>query len=189
MRSPGPLCSDEQLMAQVKAGDLDALAELYDRYTGPAYRLALSVCHDCVRAEDAVQEAFVSIWRSRATYRRGRSPVAPWLLTIVRHRAIDAGRRNDKHASRSAGDGRLERHASSQDVAAAVEEMADAERLRGLLAQLPEAQREVITLAFYGQMTHSEIAEHLDLPSGTVKGRMRLGLEKLRVSVTADLVA
>ena len=187
MRSPA--CSDEQLMARVQADDIDALGELYERYCGAAYRLALSVSHDRGRAEDAVQEAFVSIWRSRATYNGGQNPVASWLLTVVRHRAVDVGRRNDKHASRSAGDGRLERHPSQQDVAVEVEETAGAESLRCLLAQLPHTQREVITLAFYGQMTHAEIAEHLDLPSGTVKGRMRLGLEKLRASVTAEMVA
>lgn len=187
---PGlPLCSDEQLMTQIQANDLDALGHLYDRYFDQAYRLSMSVCHDRCRAEDAVQEAFVSIWRTRATYHRNRGTVASWLLSVVRHRAIDVGRRNDKHATRCVGDDRLEGHPSRDDVAAEAAEMDEAGRLQCLLARLPDVQREVITLAFYGQLTHFEIAERLDLPPGTVKGRMRLGLEKLRKGVTRDAPA
>ena len=177
---PLPSCSDEQLMARIQADDLHALGELYDRYSGQAFRLSMSVCHERCRAEDAVQEAFVSIWRSRSTYHRNRGSAASWLLTIVRHRAVDVGRRNDKHVSRASGDERLEGRASLQDVEAEAGETDEAGRLRSLLARIPQAQREVIMLAYYGQLTHVEIAERLDLPPGTVKGRMRLGLEKLR---------
>ena len=184
-----PSYSDEQLMAQVQADDLSALGELYDRYFDQAYCLSISVCHDRGRAEDAVQEAFVSIWRSRSTYHRNRGTVAMWLMTVVRHRAVDAGRRHHRHATRSMNGDHLEDRASRQDLEAEAAETDDAARLRGLLAGLPDAQREVITLAFYGQMTHVEIAEHLDLPPGTVKGRMRLGLEKLRKSISADALA
>lgn len=181
-----PSCTDDQLMARIQADDPDALGQLYDRYFDRAYRLSMSVCHNRCRAEDAVQEAFVSIWRSRATYHRNRGTAASWLLTVVRHRAIDVGRRDDKHATRCVGDDPLPSFSSRDDVAAEAAEMDDAGRLRGLLARLPDAQREVITLAFYGQLTHVEIAERLDLPPGTVKGRMRLGMEKLRRSITKD---
>lgn len=181
--------SDEQLMAQIQAGDPDALGELYDRFFARAYGVAMSVCHDRCRAEDAIQESFVSIWRSRASYQPDRGTVAAWLLSVVRHRAIDVGRRDDRHGARCLTDDGLERHRSADDVAQEAAEMAEASRLQSLVARLPEAQREVITLAFYGQLTHLEIADRLDLPPGTVKGRMRLGLEKLRGSVTKDACA
>lgn len=184
-----PSTSDEHLMERLQAGELDALAALYDRYFQRAHHFAMSVCHDRSRAEDAVQEAFLSLWRSRDTYHRDRGTVAAWLLTVVRHRAVDAGRRDDRHASRCVADDCLEAHASDDDIQAAVAETDHARHLRSLLAALPEPQREVITLAFYGHLTHFEIARQLDLPPGTVKSRMRLGLEKLRASVAIRAAA
>ena len=181
-------CTDGQLMVRMQRDDPDALGQLYDRYFDRAYRLSMSICHDRCRAEDAVQEAFLSIWRSRATYRPERGEVLSWLLTVVRHRAIDLGRRDDKHASRCVRE-LFEAHASDEDVAVEAAELADADDLRSLLGKLPDAQREVITLAFYGELTHWEIAERLGLPAGTVKGRMRLGLQKLRNKVARDAPA
>jgi len=101
-------------------------------------------------------------------------------LTIARHRAIDIARRNGPHAAQRASDERLHTLPAPGSVAEYVQHRLQARSLQGLLAQLPDTQREVITLAFYGQLTHTEIAEHLDLPTGTVKGRMRLGLRRLR---------
>ena len=144
--------SDDELMARLQAGSGDAFEALYDRYRDRAYRIASSVCRDGPRAEEAVQGAFVSIWRGRDTYRARQGSVAAWLLTVVRHRAIDVARRHDT----------------------------DAERPQPSLSRIPEAQREVHTLAFYGELSHTEIAAQLELPPGTVKGRMRLGLSKLR---------
>lgn len=168
--------SDASLMAEAQAGDAGAFGEIYDRYAARAYGLARSVCRDTGAAEEAVQEAFLSAWRARATYRAGPAGVAPWLLTVVRRRAIDVLRRDQQHRA----------DARSAPVAAAVSSVADgaeADEERGdmrvALMALPEPQREVITLAFYGELTHREIADHLDLPQGTVKGRMRLGLQKL----------
>ena len=171
---------DDELMAQIQAGSSDAFAALYDRYRDRSYRVARAVCHDRGRSEDAVQEAFIAVWRSRDTYRAQQGSVAAWLLTVVRNRAIDAVRRHDKHASRRVGDDRLDGHAAPDDVAGHVAARADSERLRPLLARIPDAQREVIALAFYGELSHAEIAARLELPPGTVKGRMRLGLSKLR---------
>ncbi|MBA3327312.1 MAG: RNA polymerase subunit sigma-24, partial [Solirubrobacterales bacterium] len=102
------------------------------------------------------------------------------VLTIARHRAIDIARRNAPHAAHRASDNRLHTLPAPANVAEHVAGRAEAHDLLGLLAQLPDAQREVITLAFYGQLTHTEIAKHLNLPAGTVKGRMRLGLQRLR---------
>ena len=102
------------------------------------------------------------------------------MLTIARHRAIDIARRNQPHAVHRAGDQHLATLPAPGSVAELVTQQAQARGLQGLLAKLPDAQLEVITLAFYGQLTHTEIAEHLQLPAGTVKGRMRLGLQRLR---------
>jgi len=171
---------DNQVMADVKAGSVDALGVLYDRYCDRAYRIARSVCRDDGRAQEAVQETFISIWTTRATYQPQRGKVAAWVLTIARHRAIDIARRNQPHAAHRASDQHLATLPAPCSVAELVAQRAQARDLQGLLAKLPDAQLEVITLAFYGQLTHTEIAEHLQLPAGTVKGRMRLGLQRLR---------
>jgi len=175
--------SDDQVMARVRAGSVSAFGVLYDRFHVRAYRIARSVCRDDGRAEEAVQESFLSIWKTRANYEAKKGTVAAWVLTVTRYRAIDVARRNGPHVDRRAGDEGLHAVAASGSVAEQVEGDARARDLRVLLAKLPEAQREVITLAFYGEMTHSEIAAQLDLPPGTVKGRMRLGLQKLRQDV------
>ncbi len=181
--------SDDELMARVQAGSSGAFAALYDRYRDRSYRVSHAVCHDRGRSEDAVQEAFISIWCRRDTYKPLQGTVAAWLLAVVRNRAIDAVRRHDRHAARRADDDRLDGHPAPDDVAAQVAARADAERLQPLLAQIPEAQREVITLAFFANLTHTEIAAQLDLPPGTVKGRMRLGLTKLRDELERDEAA
>jgi RNA polymerase sigma-70 factor (ECF subfamily) len=175
---------DTALMSQVVCGDADAFGELYDRYSARAYRVARSVCRDHGRAEDAVQEAFVSLWRSRADYLPLRGTVAAWLLSAVRNRAIDVIRRDANHTKHRAGeDLLLFTHAPGESMADSLVARADAEHLHALLRRLPEVQREVIVLAYYGELTHAEIAVELDLPPGTVKGRMRLGLQKLRADI------
>jgi RNA polymerase sigma-70 factor, ECF subfamily len=174
---------DERMMSRVKSGDVDAFAELYDRYCDRAYRVAQSVCRDHSRAEEAVQEAFLSIWKARAAYHPQRGTVAAWLLTTVRYRAIDVARNDDKHARRRAEEA-SDADAATADFVPEIVSREDASRLRELLAGLPDAQREVITLAFYGELTHTEIATALQLPAGTVKGRMRLGLQKLRTCIS-----
>ncbi len=174
---------DVQLMADVSAGSVDAFAELYDRYCDRAYRVALMVSHDEGRAQDAVQEGFLSIWKSRASYGAQRGTVGAWLLTVIRHRAIDVARRNAHHAIRRTHDDQLEAHPADGDVSERVIQRDDTDRLRASLALLPDAQQEVIMLAYYGQLSHAEIAAHLDLPGGTVKGRMRLGLQKLSANI------
>jgi RNA polymerase sigma-70 factor (ECF subfamily) len=175
--------SDEQVMAAVKAGSASAFEVLYDRYHERAYRIARAVCHDNGGAEEAVQETFASIWKTRASYHSQIGRVAPWVLTIARYRAIDVARRNGRDAAHQTTDEPLYAVVAPSDVPQQAAAHAQTRHVLRLLAQLPDTQREVITLAFYGQLSHTEIAEHLDLPPGTIKGRMRLGLQRLRADI------
>jgi RNA polymerase sigma-70 factor (ECF subfamily) len=172
--------TDAVLMLEVQAGERVALGELYDRFAARAFRTALAVCHDRDCAQDAVQDAFVSMWSSRATYEPSRGPVAGWAMSIVRHRALYLARRRSLAAARERGPGRLEVQPAPDDVPSDFAARAEAKQLAELLARLPPAQRQVIHLGFYDGLTHHEIARQLTLPPGTVKGRMRLGLTKLR---------
>lgn len=173
---------DEQLMTAVGAGCVASFDVLYGRYRHRAHRIARAVCRDEGRAQEAVQEAFMSIWRTRDSYESRRS-VAPWLLTIARNRAIDVARLNRTHTVHRALEEHLERVASVGGVDAHVLAGERAQHLLSALAELPDAQREVIILAYYGGLTHKEIAECLELPLGTVKGRIRLALGRLRGDV------
>ena len=179
---------DLRLIELIADGSENAFRDLFDRYGDQAYGIARYVCRDDGRAEDAVQEAFLSVWRSSESYRPQAGPVSAWLLTVVRNRAIDLARRNGRHADRRSDAEMLDTTPAASDVAADAIASADAPRLHELLEKIPDAQREVILLAFYGQLTHAEIAARLDLPPGTVKSRMRLGLQRLRAD-TRQLVA
>lgn len=176
-------CEDGQLMRELASGSATAFEELYGRYSARASRVAWSVCRDESRAEEAVQEAFASIWRNRMAYRPEHGAVTPWLLSVVRNRAIDIARRDGKHARRRADEGVIESLHGPGGVAEQALARAEALRLRAVLNGLPIAQREAVTLAFYGELTYNEIARRLRLPDGTVKGRMRLALRKLRVEI------
>lgn len=171
---------DDRLLSRIQAGDGQALGQLYDRRGAQAYRVALSVCRDPGCAEQAVQEAFLSVWRARGRDRSERGTVGAWLMTIVRQCAADIMRRNELHNARRTDPELLDRHRIEDDPSADVIAAAEAGRLRDLLAQLPPSQQEVISLAYFGQLSHTEIARQLQLPPGTVKGRLRLGMYKLR---------
>ena len=177
--------SDSELMEAIVAGSVDAFVELYDRYSTRAFRVARSICRDYGTAEDAVQEAFVSIFKTRASYRSQRGTVAAWLMMVVRSRAIDVSRVQAKHSGRRATDDALAAVPAAGDVADETGARIDASGVRAALAALPDTQREAITLAYYGGLTHTEIAERLGLPFGTVKGRIRLGMDKLRLAFDA----
>ena len=172
-------------MRAIQANDPRAFGELYDRHSARAWHVARAVCHDASRAEDAVQEAFLAVWRSNGSYRGELGPVLGWLMTIVRNRAIDAARRESAGHRPQMGDREpfldaVADGSTSDEVIA----RSEAAALRDRLAQLPDAQSQVITLAYFGQLSHSEIAARLSVPPGTVKGRMRLGMEKLRGQIT-----
>jgi len=172
-------------MASVKAGSVAAFGVLYDRYCNRAYRIARAVCGDDGCAQEAVQETFMSVWNSRATYVSRGAPAA-WVLTLARHRAIDVARRNHSHVANRASDTMLDVAPARGDLADDVVAAVTGDVVRALLRGLPDNQREAVTLAFYGQLSHTEIAVHLGVPVGTVKGRVRLGLEKLRYDLATE---
>lgn len=179
--APGADIADAELIARVQADDANAFEDLFDRFAPKAYGLALMLARDPARAEDVIQDAFMAIWRTRATYRADRGAVSVWIMSIVHNRAIDALRRDARHDRRRADEDRVAEGLNlARDTDDRVAEREDAAYLRELLARLPDAQREVIALAYFGELSSSEIAHELSLPLGTIKGRMRLGLEKLR---------
>jgi RNA polymerase sigma-70 factor (ECF subfamily) len=182
--------ADEDLMQLVQRGEAAAFEVVYDRHADVSFALAYRMCGSRPVAEDVVQEAFLSIWRSGARYDRARGSVRTWVLGIVHNRAIDALRRSVVHERRRASDeGIEERLQSPERTELEVARRDEARTIRVLLDGLPTEQSRVIELAYFGGFTHTEIAELLGAPIGTVKGRMRLGLQKLRTELTAAEVA
>ncbi len=182
--------ADEDVMQLVRRGDAQAFEIVYDRHSAAAFSLAYRMMGTRSGAEDVTQDAFLSLWRSGARYDRARGSVRTWVLGIVHHRAIDALRRATVHDRRRAGDeGIEERFEATErtDVEAARREEAGV--VRGALETLPSDQCQVIELAYFGGFTHVEIAEMLDAPVGTIKGRMRLGLQKMRAHLGEGQVA
>jgi RNA polymerase sigma-70 factor (ECF subfamily) len=188
---PGRLerLADEELMAHVDRKGAAAFEVLYDRHGASAYSLAYRIVGDRNAAEDVAQEAFLSIWRSNARYDRARGSVRSWVLSVVRNRAIDALRRGGGGAPKldRDDDALLE----ARPAAAATEDEAlrreTSRELRGVLAALPDEQSRVIELAYFGGFSHAEIASIVGAPLGTVKGRMRLGLERIRATMAEGL--
>jgi RNA polymerase sigma-70 factor, ECF subfamily len=177
--------SDEDLMLVVGENDPEAFEVFYDRHGGAAYSLAYRIVGDRNSAEDVVQEAFLSIWRSGARYDRARGSVRAWTLGIVRNRAIDALRRQSGRAPKLDFDDEaaLEQRPAPDLTDEQALRRESARELRGALGELPDEQSKVIELAYFGGFSHSEIAEMLSMPLGTVKGRMRLGIEKIRTQI------
>jgi RNA polymerase sigma-70 factor (ECF subfamily) len=173
--------ADEDLMQLMRRGDPRAFEAIYERHSGAAFSLAYRMVGRGNVAEDVVQEAFLSIWRSGARYERARGSVRTWVLGIVHHRAIDQLRRSSVHSKRRASDeGLEERLESGERTDVEVARRDEAQAIRSAMETLPPEQSHVIELAYFGGFTHTEIADILETPVGTVKGRMRLGLEKLR---------
>jgi RNA polymerase sigma-70 factor, ECF subfamily len=173
--------ADEDLMQLVRRGDTLAFEVVYDRHATAAFSLAYRMTGARNVAEDVVQEAFLSLWRSGARYDRTRGSVRTWVLGIVHNRAIDALRRSMVHDKRRASDEGIEERleaAERTEVEAARRD--EAREVRSALAALPAEQSRVIELAYFGGFSQSEIAAMLETPIGTVKGRMRLGLQKMR---------
>jgi RNA polymerase sigma-70 factor (ECF subfamily) len=172
--------TDADLMQRVRADDPDAFRLLYDRHVQSAFRVAYAVTRSSRQAEEAVQEAFLSLWRARTAYHPARGSVASWLLTIVRNRALDVARRRATHDQPWAqlSDFELPDTGAEElgDRAARHEQR---RAVRTALGSLPADQAAVLDLAYFGDLTQAEIATRLDLPLGTVKSRIRLGLNRL----------
>jgi RNA polymerase sigma-70 factor (ECF subfamily) len=172
-------------MHLVRGGEAQAFEVVYERHCGAAFSLAYRMCGRRAIAEDVVQEAFLSMWRSGARYDRTRGSVRTWVLGIVHNRAIDALRRGTVHDKRRASDEGIEERFEAPDrTDLEVARRDEAREIRSALEELPSEQSRVIELAYFGGFTHTEIASMLDTPVGTVKGRMRLGLAKMRAQLT-----
>ena len=168
-------------MVQVAQGDDRAFSVMYDRHSTAAYSLAYRMCGKRSAADDVVQEAFLSVWRAGHRYDSTRGSLRSWILGIVHNRAIDALRRSTVHDRRRSSDEGIEERFEAPDrTDAEVGRREEAATVRGALGELPADQQKVIELAYFGGFTHTEIADMLGTPLGTVKGRMRLGLEKMR---------
>src|SRR5450755_1555573 len=174
--------ADEELMGLVHEGEARAFEVIFDRHSGAAFSLAYRMCGRRAMAEDVVQEAFLSLWRSGARYDRARGSVRSWVLSVVHNRAIDALRRGVVRDGRTVDDeGLAERVAAPERTDVEVARREEAREVRGALGALPTEQRQVIELSYFGGFTHVQIASMLEVPIGTVKSRMRLGLTKLRI--------
>jgi RNA polymerase sigma-70 factor (ECF subfamily) len=180
MRSQLAHLSEEALVALVARSDESALAELYDRVGRTAFGLALRVLRDDRLAEDAVQEAFLTVWRTAAAFSAEKAKATTWILTLVHRRAVDLVRREQRRRAEPLDD--MEGHEDA--VSPSAEDAAwlsfERERVQAALGQLPDTQREALELAYYGGFTQSELAERLGQPLGTIKSRMFAGLARLR---------
>ena len=179
--------SEAELMRQVAAGEIGGLETLYDRHHAMAYALALRITTEPGLAEDVVQDSFLGLWRNAGRYAEAKGSVRGWLLAIVRHRAIDAIRRQRIGVALvDPSDDTLPASLTLPDIWPEVAGRLDAEQVRQALTALPPAQREVIELAYFDGLTQREIASHTNAPLGTVKSRMRLGLVALRQQLVGD---
>jgi RNA polymerase sigma-70 factor, ECF subfamily len=181
--------ADEELMPLIGEKDPEAFEVFYDRHGGAAYSLAYRIVGEKAAAEDVTQEAFISIWKSGARFDRARGSVRSWMLSIVRNRAIDALRSRAGKAPKLTfdDDAVLEQRPSEQLTDDEAMRRETAGELRGALQELPGDQSKVIELAYFGGFSQSEISRMLGVPLGTVKGRMRLGLEKIRGELAEGL--
>jgi RNA polymerase sigma-70 factor (ECF subfamily) len=175
-----PLPGDLELMQRIEQGDQLALALLYARYGKPIYSLTFRVLQNTVMAEEATQDTLLKVWRQSARWDAGKGQLLSWLLTIARHSAIDRLRQEKRQSVLNQlpldDSLPLASHTALPDDPA----LRDGQLLRALMKQLPPEQAQVIEMAFFGGLTHTELAAQLDLPLGTVKARIRMGLRKLR---------
>ena len=183
------LLADEDLISLVEGGDAEAFAVLYDRHGRPAYSLAYRMMGEKQAAEELAQNAFIKVWRGAGSYRAERASVRTWILSIVHNRGIDQLR---SHASRRRLQEKIEASAASSQPSEAFAETwrnTQSEQVREALNTLPKEQLKILELAYFSGYTHVEIAELLGVPLGTVKGRMRAGLKKMRAYFGSQSVA
>src|SRR5436309_11590728 len=174
--------SDEAVVALVARSDEQALAELYRRFGRLAYGLAFRILRDDALAQDAVQEAFLGVWRAADRFVAERAKPSTWLLTLVHRRAVDLVRREERRRAEPLPD----TEPGGAEIADEAELAAQRQTIRDALRRLPPEQREAIELAYYGGYTQSELAERLGQPLGTIKSRMFTGLARLRDTLGED---
>jgi len=172
-------------MERLATGDLGALDRLYETYGAMSYSIAYRITGNSAAAEDVVQEAFLGAWRNAGRYADSRGSVRTWLLSIVHHRAIDAVRRRRPTIELPEGEAGLPTDLTMPDTWDEVAEGLDREAIQVALGRISDVQREAIELAYFGGLTQTEIAERTGVPLGTVKGRLRLGLQGLRAAMLA----
>lgn len=172
--------SDEALLHLIAQGDEDALGAIYDRHGKTAYSLAYRMLQDAHNAEDVVQEAFINVWRMASSYAVSRGSARTWLLAVVHHKAVDSTRRRRGVAPKEQPLEWEQLPVDPHDLWDEVSNNLDRENLVNGLSQIPTDQKEAIELAYFGGYTQREIAELKGVPLGTVKGRIRIGMEKLR---------
>lgn len=180
MTEPG----DEELIAAVARRDSSAVVALYDRYGRLAFALAYRILDDATLAEETVQDAFLQVWRRANTFDPSRGGnVRAWLLTVVHNRAIDARRRYIDRRPRPVPLENVEAVLSVPDVWREVSVRLTRDEVRAAVDLLPDEQRQAIELAFFEGLTHQEISQRINVPLGTVKGRLRLGLKKIHATL------
>ena len=175
--------ADAALVRRMRAGDRGAVDDLYERFRRPAFALARRILADATLAEDVLQDVFLSVWRNPSAFDRARGSFASWLLAMVHHKAVDAVRREEsqrRRQSRAGDELVLAAPTEAHDVEAEAWTRVVSERVRLALAVLPTAQREALTLAYYGGYTQREVAALTGAPLGTVKTRMLAGMRRLK---------
>ena len=181
---PEPIDRQKQeeiaLLYRIREKDEAAVADLYQRFSGPLYSLAYQVTGADRYAQEVVQEVFMAVWRDAGRFDPTRGAVSSWLFALTRHKAIDLVRKEANVWKRYAPETELERHEADVDVDGEAWANIRRERVRDAMNQLPEAQRTCVELAFFSGLTHAEVAEQLDIPLGTAKTRIRTGLPRLR---------
>lgn len=187
VNAPTNSLADDALLVRVAGGDVPAFEVFYDRHRSRAYGLALRITGRQPLAEEVVQDAFLSVWRNAGSFNPERAPATVWLNTLVRNRGIDAIRSASRHARvgelSEAIASRLRAGDNTEDTVAARESL---EVARGLVGELPAEQREAIELSYFAGLTQVEVAERVGAPLGTIKGRVRLGLSRLRYAWMMD---
>ena len=176
--SGGP--GDADLVRRIRAGDRGAVIDLYDRFRRPAFGLARRILADDALAEDVLQEVFLGVWRDPGAFDRERASFAAWLMAAVHHKAVDTVRRESQRRRRARAETELAAPTADRDVEDEAEGRMVSRRVRTALGQLPEAQREALTLGYYGGFTQREVAALTGAPLGTVRTRMLAGMRRLR---------
>ena len=184
--------NDEKLLSLIAQREEEALAELYNRYNRLVFSLALAIVNDRATAEEITLDVFMRVWQKAATYRADQAKVSTWLTHIARNHAIDMLRRRAVRVDQYAihwEDGTFQAASSEADPQESAEASLRRERVQAALAQLPPDQRQALSLAFFNGLSHSQIAEVLRQPLGTIKTRLRLAMQKLREALNDEQIA